>query len=56
MLTDEVRQESLWTMMFADDIEHCRESRDQVEDSVYVSMKETGTTEVDGIKYQASTI
>ncbi|XP_065664573.1 uncharacterized protein LOC136086217 [Hydra vulgaris] len=30
-LTDEVRQESLWTMMFADDIVICSESREQVE-------------------------
>ncbi|XP_065642625.1 uncharacterized protein LOC136074248 [Hydra vulgaris] len=30
-LTDEVRQESPWTMMFADDIVICSESREQVE-------------------------
>ena len=29
-LTDEVRQGSLWTMMFADDIVICSESREQV--------------------------
>ncbi|KAJ8333822.1 hypothetical protein SKAU_G00411410 [Synaphobranchus kaupii] len=33
-LTDEVRQESPWTMMFADDIVICSESREQVEDSL----------------------
>ena len=27
-LTDEVRQQSLWMMMFADDIELCSESRE----------------------------
>ena len=31
-LTDEVRQESPWTMMFADDIVICSESREQVEE------------------------
>ena len=30
-LTNEVRQESLWMMMFADDIVICSESREQVE-------------------------
>lgn len=29
--TDETRQESLWTMMFADDIMICSESGEQVE-------------------------
>ncbi|KAI5623886.1 hypothetical protein C0J50_16567 [Silurus asotus] len=33
-LTDEVRQESPWTMMFADDIVICCESREQVEKSL----------------------
>ncbi|KAI5609347.1 protein kinase C-binding protein NELL2-like [Silurus asotus] len=33
-LTDEVRQESPWTMMFADDIVICCESREQVEESL----------------------
>ncbi|KAJ8348946.1 hypothetical protein SKAU_G00275380 [Synaphobranchus kaupii] len=33
-LTDEVRQESPWTMMFADDIVICSESREQVEESL----------------------
>ncbi|KAF7647582.1 hypothetical protein LDENG_00169870 [Lucifuga dentata] len=32
-LTDEVRQESPWTMMFADDIVICSESREQVEEN-----------------------
>ena len=32
--TDEIKQESLWTMMFADDIVICSESREQVEDSL----------------------
>ncbi|KAI5622938.1 migration and invasion-inhibitory protein [Silurus asotus] len=31
-LKDEVRQESLWTMMFADDIVICGESRDRLEE------------------------
>ena len=30
-LTDEIRQESPWTMMFADDIVICSESREQAE-------------------------
>ena len=29
-LTDEVRQESLWTIMFADGIVMCSETREQV--------------------------
>ncbi|KAG2462202.1 RTJK polymerase, partial [Polypterus senegalus] len=33
-LTDEVRQESLWTMMFADDIVICSDSREQVEETL----------------------
>ena len=33
-LTDEVRQESLWMMMFADDIVICIESREQVEENL----------------------
>ncbi|KAF7709800.1 hypothetical protein HF521_016650 [Silurus meridionalis] len=33
-LTDEVRQESPWTMMFLDDIVICGESREQVEKSL----------------------
>ncbi|XP_062866594.1 uncharacterized protein LOC134329279, partial [Trichomycterus rosablanca] len=33
-LTDEVRQESPWTMMFADDIVICGENREQVEDNL----------------------
>ena len=33
-LTDEVRQESPWTMMFADDIVICSESREQVEEKL----------------------
>uniref|UniRef100_A0A3B3I9A4 ribonuclease H n=1 Tax=Oryzias latipes TaxID=8090 RepID=A0A3B3I9A4_ORYLA len=33
-LTDEVRQESPWTMMFADDIVICSESREQVEEQL----------------------
>ncbi|RDD63985.1 hypothetical protein DU478_22590, partial [Thalassococcus profundi] len=33
-LTDEVRKESPWTMMFADDIVICSENREQVEESL----------------------
>ncbi|KAK3516274.1 hypothetical protein QTP70_008651 [Hemibagrus guttatus] len=33
-LSEEVRQESPWTMMFADDIEICSESREQVEENL----------------------
>ena len=33
-LTDEVRQESPWTMMFADDIVICSESREEVEEKL----------------------
>ncbi|KAK3526810.1 hypothetical protein QTP70_033548 [Hemibagrus guttatus] len=33
-LSEEVRQESPWTMMFADDTVICRESREQVEESL----------------------
>ena len=33
-LTDEVRQESPWNMMFADDIVICSESKEQVEKSL----------------------
>ena len=33
-LTDEIRQESPWTMMFADDIVICRESGEQVEENL----------------------
>ncbi|KAK3570673.1 hypothetical protein QTP86_024754 [Hemibagrus guttatus] len=33
-LTEEVRQESPWTMMFADDIVICSESREQVEEKL----------------------
>ncbi|KAK3505959.1 hypothetical protein QTP70_003416 [Hemibagrus guttatus] len=33
-LSEEVRQESPWTMMFADDIAICSESREQVEENL----------------------
>lgn len=33
-LTDEVRQESPWSMMFADDIVICSDSREQVEENL----------------------
>ncbi|XP_051780460.1 uncharacterized protein LOC127527026 [Erpetoichthys calabaricus] len=33
-LTDEIRQESPWTMMFADDNEICTDSREQVEETL----------------------
>ena len=33
-LMDDIRQESLWTMMFADDIVICSESWEQVEESL----------------------
>ncbi|KAK3542777.1 hypothetical protein QTP70_002976 [Hemibagrus guttatus] len=34
LLSEEVRQESPWTMMFADDIVICSESREQVEENL----------------------
>ena len=33
-LTDEVRDEAPWCMMFADDIVICHENREQVEESL----------------------
>ena len=33
-LTDEVRQETLWTMLFADDIVICNETKQQAEDNL----------------------
>ena len=33
-LTDEIRQESQWNMMFADDIVICRESKENVEEQL----------------------
>ena len=33
-LTDEVRQESLWMTMFADDIVICGEGKEQVEENL----------------------
>lgn len=33
-LSDEVRQEPLWTVMFVDDAVNCSESREQVEESL----------------------
>ena len=33
-LTDKVREESPWTMMFADDIVICSESREEVEEKL----------------------
>ena len=38
-LTDEVRQESPWTVMYADDIVVCSESREQVEEKLQRSWK-----------------
>ena len=32
VMTDEIRQESPWTMMFADDIVICSDSRQQMEE------------------------
>ena len=37
-LTDEARQESVWTMMFADYIVICSESRKQVEEEEWKSI------------------
>ncbi|KAK3510634.1 hypothetical protein QTP70_011892 [Hemibagrus guttatus] len=37
-LSEEVRQESPWTMMFADDIVICSESREQVEENLEVEV------------------
>lgn len=36
-MTDEVRQEYLWTKMFADDFVICNESREPTEDSLQKS-------------------
>lgn len=44
-LTDEVRPESLWTLMFADDTVVCSESREQVEESLERRMKVRRQTE-----------
>ena len=33
-LTDEVKQDSLWLMMFADDVVICSENREQVEENL----------------------
>lgn len=33
-LTDEIKQESSWTMMFADDIEICSKIRQQTEETL----------------------
>ncbi|KAK3569507.1 hypothetical protein QTP86_033928 [Hemibagrus guttatus] len=38
-LSEEVRQESPWTMMFADDIVICSESREQVEENMEVEVE-----------------
>lgn len=46
-LTDEVRQDSLWIMMFADDVVIYSESREQVEESL-----ERRGTEVGGSKIE----
>ena len=35
-MTDEIRQEALWTMMFADDIVICSESKEQVEEKLEI--------------------
>ena len=32
MMTDEIREEAPWTMMFADDVVICSESKEQVEE------------------------
>ena len=39
-MTDEIREEAPWTMMFADDIVICSESKEQVE------ARETGELEI----------
>ena len=33
-MTDEIREEAPWTMMFADDIVICSKSKEQVEDKL----------------------
>ncbi|KAK3572244.1 hypothetical protein QTP86_029403 [Hemibagrus guttatus] len=49
-LSEEVRQESPWTMMFADDIVICSESREQVEENLEVLRASWGASR--GQQYQ----
>ncbi|KAK3513741.1 hypothetical protein QTP70_028743 [Hemibagrus guttatus] len=61
-LSEEVRQESPWTMMFADDIVICSESREQVEESLErwrFALERRGMKDVkkvQEIKYLGSTV
>ncbi|KAK3509752.1 hypothetical protein QTP70_008387 [Hemibagrus guttatus] len=47
-LSEEVRQESPWTMMFADDIVICSESREQVEENLERWREGSGTVRLQG--------
>ncbi|KAK3548874.1 hypothetical protein QTP70_021261 [Hemibagrus guttatus] len=63
-LSEEVRQESPWTMMFADDIVICSESREQVEENLERWREGSGTVRLQGeevkkvqeFKYLGSTV
>ncbi|KAK3561941.1 hypothetical protein QTP86_019064 [Hemibagrus guttatus] len=58
-LSEEVRQESPWTMMFADDIVICSESREQVEENLErwrFALERRGMKKVQEFKYLGSTV
>ncbi|KAK3563738.1 hypothetical protein QTP86_034462, partial [Hemibagrus guttatus] len=57
-LSEEVRQESPWTMMFADDIVICSESREQVEENLerWSKVKGEEVKKVQEFKYLGSTV
>ncbi|KAK3508422.1 hypothetical protein QTP70_029208, partial [Hemibagrus guttatus] len=60
-LSEEVRQESPWTMMFADDIVICSESREQVEENLErwsgtVRLQGEEVKKVQEFKYLGSTV
>ncbi|KAK3554121.1 hypothetical protein QTP70_019222 [Hemibagrus guttatus] len=53
-LSEEVRQESPWTMMFADDIVICSESREQVEENLEREAGEKGPPPQEDLKVDVS--